>query len=50
VWHFVHDWPVFFAMFEFAIVCRDATVIIAPAINTTVAIPVAPDKIALIVF
>jgi hypothetical protein len=37
-------------MSEFAIVCPDATMIIAPAINITVAVSAAPAKIALIVF
>jgi hypothetical protein len=37
-------------MSEFAIVCRDATVVIAPAINITVAVLVTPAKFALITF
>jgi hypothetical protein len=45
----VHGWPVFFAISEFAIVCRDAIMIIALAINITVAIRVAPVKPGLIV-
>jgi hypothetical protein len=50
VWHFAHGWPVFFAISELAIVCREATIIIATAINITVAVPTAADTIALIVF
>jgi hypothetical protein len=46
----VHGWPVLFAMSEFAIVCRDATVVIAPAINITIAVLVTPAKFALIAF
>jgi hypothetical protein len=40
----MHGWPVFFAISGFAIVCRDATVIIAPATSIAAASPVAPVK------
>jgi hypothetical protein len=46
----VHGWPVFFAISEFAIICRDAIKIIALAINITVAIRVTPVKPGLIIF
>ena len=48
MWHFVHGWPVFFAMSEFAFACCDATMITNTAIN--VAIPAARVEIELIVF
>jgi hypothetical protein len=50
VWHFVHGRPVVCAIFGFAIVCCDVTVIIAPAINITASIPADPDKITPIFF
>lgn len=50
MWHFAHGWPVFFAISGLAIVCREATTIIAIAINITVAVPTAADTIALIAF
>jgi hypothetical protein len=40
----VHGCPVFFAISGFAMVCRDAIIIIALAIKITVAIRVAPVK------
>jgi hypothetical protein len=50
VWHFVHGWPVVCAIFGFAIVCRDVTVIIALTINITASVPADPDKATPIFF
>jgi hypothetical protein len=49
VWHFAHGWLVFCAIAGLAIVCPEPSMIIAAAINSTVAVSAAPVTTARIV-
>jgi len=45
VWHFVHGWPVLFAIFGFAIAGRDVALTIAKMIKIAAAIPAVANTI-----